>query len=394
MPGLTDAGYEAKTAEDITADLDSRAQSEFGPTIRTDAFSVMGHIIAIMTDGLLPVWELSQALYDAFSTDNARGQMLDNLAGVIGVVREPATTASGTVTLTGTDLTVVPSGSIVSAPTLNDATFVTLSDVTIGATVSGEVDVQVEAEEPGLLVVLATEVDTIITPVAGWSGVTNAADFADDGSDVESDSELRTRMVQSPQIVGAGTDNAIRPNVAALDDVDNALVISNRTLVTDVNGTPGKAFLTVIWPDTGVDEERVAETIFTYMPSGILPHGDVSYDVTDDQGVTQTVAFSYASTVNVGMSLELTVDASFPVDGADQVQTAVFNVLSSALDIGVDVLTLTILCAASTVEGIVSIDLKLDEKPPFPPAVSTSNITIGNTEIAIVAFADILVTVP
>lgn len=391
MPGLTPTGYEAKLLEDITADLDSSAQAEFGPNIRTNATSVLGHLIGIMSEGLLEVWELSQALYDGFSPDNAQGTMLDNLAGIVGIVREPATKASGTVTITGTDATVIPVGSIVAAATIDDAQFVTLSEVTIGATISGQVNVQIEAEEAGALIVLAGEVDTIITPVAGWTAVTNAADLTA-GQAVESDSELRTRREDSLQIVGAGTDNSIRSNVVALTDVDNAIVISNRTLVTDGNGTPGKAFLTVIWPDTGVDAGRVAETIFTRMPSGILPHGAVSYDVTDEQGVTQTVSFSYATRVDIGVEVDLTVDASFPADGIAQVEVAILAVASVEFDISVDVRTLAILCAVNEVTGVTDVVLRLQVLPG--PIVGTVNIPIAVTEIAILDSSDITVTVP
>lgn len=391
MPGLTIEGFEGKTLEEILADFTSSAEAVYGPSIRTDAQSVLGQLFGIQAEPLLELWELSQALYDAFNVDNAQGAQLDNLAALVGVVRDPATKASGTVTLFGTDTTVVPQGSIV-ASSVDDSQYVTLADATIGATVSGEVDVAVEAEEAGAQTVLTGEITLIITPVAGWSSVTNAADFTP-GVAVETDAQLRARRENSLQIIGAATDGAIRARVLDLDDVTDCKVISNRTLVT-AGGIPGKAFETIIWPDTGVDEDRVAATIFQTMPAGIQPYGEsVTKLVSDAQGIQQTVEFTYATRVDIGIEVDVTTDADFPADGTSQIATQILAVAASEFVIGADVRILAIQCAVNEVPGVVTAVVRMDTKPPFPPAVGTSNIPIADDEIAILDSADIIVAV-
>jgi len=326
MSGLTTAGFESKTLEEVIANQQSRAVAEFGDNIKTGPDEVVGHIIGIQAEGLHSVWEQLAVIYDSFNPDNAEGQMLDNVSRLVGVTREPATKATGTVTASGTAATVIPAGSIVAAPTLDDAQFVTLAEATIEG--GGTVDIAIEAEEAGALTVLATEVDTIITPVSGWDSVSNAADLTP-GEGVETDAALRARREESLQIIGSGTDGAIRSKVAELDDVSSAAVISNRTLVADVNGIPGKAFRTIVHPSTA-DGEAIAAVIFENMPAGIEPDGSTSYDVTDEQGITQVVKFTFASFLYLTVAITVTTsEADFPADGTDQIEAAII-----ALEVG------------------------------------------------------------
>jgi uncharacterized phage protein gp47/JayE len=391
MAGLDATGLTIKRLEDLRADMGSRLKVELGSEARTEPDSVLGHMIGVVAISLSEVWQLTQYLYESFDPDAANGELLDNVVGIIGVTRDPATKASGTVTLYGSDSTVVPAGSLVGSTLNDDVSLETQTTVTIGASVSGEVDVDVLAEEAGALVVLAGEADKILTPVSGWSSVSNAADL-NAGLDVESDAALRLRAQRSLQIIGAGTDNAIRSRVEDLDDVTDCLVVSNRTMAT-VDGIPAKAFHTIIWPDSGVDEDEVAATIFIAMPAGIEPHGSVSKTVTDAQGQSQLVKFSYATAVPIGVEIDLTVNSLFPADGADQVAAAVLAMAATDYVIAADVRTMAIVCATNSVEGIESMVLRLDKKSVADPPVGIVNIVIDDDEIAVLDSSDLTVSV-
>lgn len=389
MAGLDATGLTIKRLEDIRADMGSRLKVELGSEARTDPDAVLGHLIGVVAISLSEVWQLLEYLYQSFDPDAANGELLDNVVGIIGVTRDPATMASGTVTLYGSDGTVVPAGSLVGSTLNDDVSLATQSTVTIGESVSGEVDVDVLAEEAGALVVLAGEADKILTPVSGWTSVSNASDL-NPGLAVESDAALRLRAQRSLQIIGAGTDNAIRSRVEDLDDVTDCLVVSNRTLAT-VDGIPPKAFHTIIWPNSGVDEDNVAATIFIAMPAGIEPHGSVSKTVTDAQGQSQLVKFSYATDVPINIDIDLTVNSLFPADGIDQVKAAVLAMAATAYIIGADVRTMAIVCATNSVEGIVSMVLRLDKKSVADPPVGTTNIVIDDDEIATLDSTDLTV---
>jgi len=391
MAGLDATGLTIKRLEDIRADMGSRLKVELGGEARTEPDAVLGHLIGVVAISLSEVWQLCQYLYEAFDPDAANGEALDNVVGIIGVTRDPATKASGTVTLYGVDGTIVPASSLVGSTLNDDVSLETQTTVTIGASVSGEVDVEVVAEVAGALTVLATEADKILTPVTGWSSVSNAADL-NPGYDVESDAALRLRARESLQIIGAGTDNAIRSRVEDLDDVTDCLVVSNRTMAT-VNGVPPKAFHTIIWPNSGVDEDQVAATIFITMPAGIEPHGSVSKTVTDAQDQSQVVKFSYATAVQIGVEIDLTVNSLFPADGVSQVEAAVLAMAADDFTIGADVRTMAIVCATNSVDGIVSMVLRLDKKSVADPPVGSVNIVIDDDEIAELDSSDLTVTV-
>ena len=76
-------------------------------------------------------------------------------------------------------------------------------------------------------------------------------------------------------------DYAIRSKLRAVSGVQHAEVISNRSLVT-VDGIPGKAFESIIWPDTGDPDYRLelAEVIFRAQPAGIEAFGSSLVSVT------------------------------------------------------------------------------------------------------------------
>lgn len=149
------------------------------------------------------VVEMSTALY-------AFGVYLDYKAEENGLSRKPATKAEGSVTFTGTNGTVIPSGTRVAVPgvTGTDATirFLTTVEATISA---GTATVTIQAENAGAdgNVDIAA-IDTVEDVIFGVTTVTNAASTTG-GTDEESDDDLRDRIlleVNAPQAAGSASD--------------------------------------------------------------------------------------------------------------------------------------------------------------------------------------------
>lgn len=124
-----------------------------------------------------------------YSLDTATGEYLDVKAGDYGVYRRAASYATGEVTITGTDGTFVPGGTVLVAPeygvqfVTQEARYLTGGSATVPATCtitgpSGNVPA-------GAISQLAQE-------VAGVASVTNASDFSG-GTDREDDDNLRMR---------------------------------------------------------------------------------------------------------------------------------------------------------------------------------------------------------
>lgn len=395
--GLDSTGLTVPRLEDTRAALQARAIEQWGSDTYLGGDSVLGQIIAIMASQADDLYQLLQALYDSISPDNATGIFLDNLAGIVGLTRNPATKSTGTITLTGTAGTIVPSGQLVEG---DDGTvFVSTSTVTIG--VGGTVDVIVQAEYAGLASAGIGEVTKILTPIAGWSTCTNAAAFVD-GQAAESDPQLRRRIVRDPAVAGASTDHSIRAKLADLDYIDAAIVISNRSLVTDSLGIPGKAFRAVLHPTLALTsrKEEVATLIYSNAPAGIESDGSEVFTVTDQFGYAQTVKFSYATQLPLYVEADLSTTAGFPSDGIARVQEAItayfqgvavadqaakadlFSHVGEGLSVGDDVVILDMYCAIKTVDGIVGIVLRVDT---VDPPVAIVSIDVPLTSIATLA---------
>lgn len=376
MAGLTAAGLTIKRLADILDEMKtaSRSPSYFGPGVAVDDDTPLGHILGIFAAQLSEVWELLQQVYDSRDPNSADGTSLDNVSAMVGVDRQGATKTHGPVDVDGVLGTLIPTGSVVRIP--NGARFVTLADVTLTA---GADQVEVEAEDYGAIEAGIGSITEIVTAIAGWTDVDNAAALIT-GREIETDDDLRRRRESSTQVVGAGVDNAIQ---AAIEDnvaeVTAARVISNRTDTTDARGIPPHSFLTVIFP-LGLSEPfLVIEEIWARQPAGILAYGDQVYTVVDENGYSQEVAFSYADPVEIYMEAELTYTTEYGGDTAVE-----DSILAEALtlSVGDDVRLLAFTCRIpDDVPGIVSLKI-LAKIGGWPGPGDDSDIPIDLVEYA------------
>jgi len=262
--------------------------------------------------------------------------------------------------------------------------------------VQGSVDAL--AVDTGPLPAIAGTVTNIVTPVTGWTGVHNFED-ATLGDANETDEELRNRRELSLNIVGAGVDWAIRSKLLELNDVDYVLVISNRSslplavMPPPALPIPAHAFETIIYPDLAVQtyRDQIAQTIFYLQPAGIQAYGTTVFDVLDGQGVTQQVACTFATELDMYILAVVVTDSApatltpYPVDGDTQVAAAVLAE-GQALGVGDDVLNWKFISSLDSIVGIIDVDVYIREgsAPPYPavdPAYQ-ANISVSVREIA------------
>ena len=111
MSGVTPEGFEAKTTEDLVAELEAALQTQLGASIDLSASSVLGQLVGIFADRYAELWEAAEVIANATNPDTATGTALETLCALTGVTREPAAPSSVVVTLAGDAATVVPAGS-------------------------------------------------------------------------------------------------------------------------------------------------------------------------------------------------------------------------------------------------------------------------------------------
>lgn len=438
--GLTTTGFVLKPLEVIKAELETKAKNTWGASIDVSAQSVFGQLIGNQAGEFNDLWLLLQAVDSAFDPDKATGNQLDALCALTGTIRDGATKSTIVALCTGTNATVLNTGrgaSVAStgvkftstgAATLATAlawainTVYAKGDVrsndsgklyvcTVAGTSAGAggptgtgtaitdntatwryVDtagayayVNFQASETGPKIATAYTLTTIDTPVAGWNKVTNTAD-ATLGTDKETDTSLRTRREEELRGSGNAALEAIRTAVLAVENVVSVTVFENDTLITDVDGIPGKAVECLVLTNppasnTTIDD-AIRAAIFKSKAAGIEAHGTVSGTVTDSQGISHTIKFTRPTNKDINIICNLTVDASlYPTDGNAKVKTALVAFGDSTYKTGKNVVASALEAVShSTVSGILDAECLIALNPTGPTVRTT--IAIGLREIA------------
>jgi uncharacterized phage protein gp47/JayE len=224
--------------------------------------------------------------------------------------------------------------------------------------------VDVRAIEFGPIVAAAGLLNVIDTPVAGLDRVLNAQDIIV-GRNRETDLELRQRRLESFQISGSATVDAIVSRVRNVDQV------------TDMEGRPPHSFETIV---QGGADQVIADEIFRAKAAGIKAWGSQFETVIDTQGISHQVGFSRPVDVDIYMVVNLTHNNLYPSDGDQLVQEALVNRGRQEFNISDDVIVIpTLIAALAQIPGILTADLLVGTAPA--PTLS-NNIPIAQAEVA------------
>lgn len=367
--GLTAEGWRTKPLltiiEEVEADV--RVDGGFIPT------GALKKYIAVVCKPIAEVWEAMEVVNGAIDPDAAVGAQLRAVGALTGTVEKGESPSTADLTLTGTPTTLVPALSRAKEP-LNQVEFRTLDDATIAAVSAwaastaydvddfahndsgrvyvvtdpgtsagsggptgtddeitdggvvwryvgqgtGAITVAAEATEDGPLEALSGEINTIVTPVSGWSSVVNLED-ADPGRAVETDEQFRVRRELELTRSGDATLEAIRVAVSDLEDDDAIVAVKvfhNTADVTDADGVPPHAVEVMV---QGGTDQNIRNALLVLVAAGIATHGNVTGTATDTEGTVHTVKFSRPTLVPVYIALELIYDANVWLDVDDQV---------------------------------------------------------------------------
>lgn len=200
-------------------------------------------IAAEICEFILP--EVIQLIFPEWSY----GEYLDGHAKGGGLTRRAATAASGELTITGAESTVIPAGSMFSTAAVNDqpsVDYITLEAATIPA--SGTVIVNIECTQAGT--VGNTGQNTIVLVAGRLTGITAVTNEGDvtGGTEEEDDESLKQRIAeyelsQRDSFVGSVAD--YKRWATSVPGVGSATVISAQDtsglitiILTDANGAP------------------------------------------------------------------------------------------------------------------------------------------------------------
>lgn len=333
----------------VQSDIDSRLDGT-DSRLRRSVLNVLSYVIAGVTHGLYGFIDyLSLQIFP----DTAEVEYLNRWGVIWGVERLQAVQATGNVTFTGTNGTVIPAGTELQRSDL--ALFTTDANVTIA---SGTATVAVTADEPGENSNTAVSSTlTFVSPIANvdseatvaTGGLTGGLDIEDDDSYLE---RILERIQQPPQ-GGSEQDYIIwAKEVPGVTDVwvypleDGLATVTVRFMAYDSfdDGIPDAALIT-----------------------------DVQEHIDSKKPVTAVVSVEAPTPVELDFTIELILNPGFvEADVQDDVEAALQDMLRRDAEPGGTIYRNRIIEEIGLVPGVFSSIL----------IVPAANVTVTSTQIS------------
>lgn len=384
---LTSTGLEIDSFEDRLATVLAGLRTAISATLDASPDQPSGQLIRIPLEHLQQVAELLEAVHTGMDPDLATGLSLEAICALTGTMKRAATHGHATLTVNLDGGTTLLAGSIAGAGTDAENRWETDVDVVAPAGPAAAYAVLATCITAGAIVAPARTITTIVTPVAGWNTVTNAAD-ATAGLEEETDAELRVRRELEVSQGGSTSARAILAAVLEIEEVLEAFVFENDSDVS-VDGMPPHSIEVCYWDGTGagVDQAELAAVILESKAGGIEAFGGDSETVVDDAGSHQ-VGFTRATERAVGLQFTLITDDDYPGNAAFSAAMAALAL--EQLGVGDDIVVSKWIANAMTFPGVV--DMAAPETQWMAtPGYAITNRVVGSRQIATIAAGDVVV---
>jgi uncharacterized phage protein gp47/JayE len=351
--GITNQGFVLKRAADIQSDLVAALSTivdlETGESlsvILSDENDPIAQVVNAFSAALAEPWEQLELAYNQFDPLKATGAGLKGTVQLNGITALPGTYSKVTLSLVGTPNLAFSAGKKVSK--MDDSVVFTLPAVLFDN--QGVAVVQGTATVKGPLTAEIAEVVKIVTPVSGWTSVTNAA-AAVPGTLEETDTQLRARQQVSTSLTAQSIVESIYSGVANLTGVSFCKVYQNIDMTEDGRTIPAKSIAVVV---EGGDNHEIAQVIFNKNPmAGTF--GDISVSIVDIQGLSNEIKFSRPTPVDIYATINVTVVdvGKWPVTGEEDIKAAIiaYALVHYALP-GEDIYASDLFIPVLTVPGI------------------------------------------
>jgi len=304
--GVVPNGFVVKTYETILAEKKEKAKELFGSDIDLTDTSPLMKLLQIQALEEQRLWEMAEAFYYSAFVDYATGESLDRVAALIGQTRNAASKATGQVTFSGVNGTVIPAGTVVQTSGDEAIKFETDAAVTIAG---GTATANITAQDPGTDGnVAANTITQLETPIPGVVSLTNSS-ATTGGSDAEEDDAFRVRCKGALTALARGTLEAIR---LAILEVDGVISVS-------------------IYEDLDIHK------VTAYVWGVSSPNAEVDAAIENSRPAGIPVDWYEVTQQDIYVDVKVQVDRNLvPADGATQIQDKILEYLG-ALGAGEDV---------------------------------------------------------
>lgn len=159
--------------------------------------------------------------------------------------------------------------------------------------------------------------DQIVTPVSGWSKVSNRQSGTT-GRLIETDTELRIRREKSLKLASTGTLDAIVSHMQQVPGVLEQKVLVNATNTTDANGVPAHHIWAIVDGGTSAD---IADVLFAQVAAGIGYHGSLHVNhVSEVTGDVYVVSFDRPTDVQFYVAVTVKGSEHTPANAVDLIR--------------------------------------------------------------------------
>lgn len=301
-------GVVVPTTQEVREDIAKSVQTAFkvndsDPALNVDPTAPMGQVVDIITTEVQAKNTEVAFLANQLNPRTATGVWLDALAALYGLTRKVSEPTVVVCTCTGLQGTVIPYGAIVQDTLGNQLRHSVAGGVVIPA--AGTIDSQFSTVEHGAIEISAGTVTKIVTVIAGWDTVTNAA-AGITGRDVEPDGELLNRIKQSYAINANGTVANMQANLAALDGVLDCVVLENYTNESQLQYGITLTAHSVAVCIVGGDDDAIAQTIFERKSAGCGTVGTTQVTYVDTEHFNATYTYNIVRPTAVDFDVQVT----------------------------------------------------------------------------------------
>jgi hypothetical protein len=365
-PTLDPTGFFVPSYADIYAQYQSAYLSIYGADAVLTPDTQDGQFLAIFAQAVSDCANASQAVYNAFSINQAQGAGLSSIVKLVGVRRALEGFSTDTITVVGTPNTTILNGQV--GDNLGQGSVWNLP-ATVNIPVSGSIDVSITNTQPGTEVFPPGAITAILSPTFGWQSAVNIGP-ATAGPPVQTDAQLRQVATNS---VGGPSKTPLESIYAAVANVANVTrfkIYENDTDLVDANAQGPHSIYAVIQGGTGQD---IADAIGSTKSPGTSTLGTSSATFIDQNGVPNVIRYYSLTVVPITVVINLAKLAGYTTASEPLIKQAVAAFISN-LDIGV-ISYLNRLYAPTNLSGDVAVDATGLTQEALDALAATYNVT-------------------
>jgi len=259
-------------------------------------------------------------LANQFNPLTASGIFQDALGAIYFLTRKVATSTVVSCTCTGLAGTTIPQGSIIQ--TTDGVKLSSVGAATIGA--DGTAEIEFAAQESGAIDIGAGTCTKIITVIAGWDTVTNAAAGVP-GNLIEGRADFEKRRFNSVSANAHGSAAALQGAVYQVENVLDCLVLENKTDATVTKQGVSLISHSVAVCVYGGENDDIAETIYNKLDAGCGVNGNTDISYTSPDGVVNNYKIVRPTPAPVYISVTINKTAQTPATVTQDIKNAIIN---------------------------------------------------------------------